>query len=278
MGPMALPPPLVDRPALLRLRARATFLGLREAVAAETQERILEVNRTFTAPALVSPFPEVWRDRLPGATVAADEPVLALAPGAHDLVVHDLCLHWAEDPLGQLVQAARALRPDGLLLATLFGGRTLEALRGALAEAEAAETGGLSPRVLPMGEIRDLGGLLGRAGLALPVADATPFTLSYPDPLALMRDLRAMGEGNALAGRLRRPSRRGVLLGAAARLPREADGRVLARFEVVTLTGWARSADQPRPLRPGSATRSLAEALEAARREGPDDGPTGRAG
>lgn len=267
MGRMALPPRLVDRPALLRLRARATFTGLREAVAAETEERVLEVNRTFTAPALVSPFPEVWRDRLPGAAAVADEPVLGLAEGAHDLVVHDLCLHWAEDPLGQIVQCARALRPDGLFLATLFGGRTLAELRGALAEAEAAEAGGLSPRVLPMGEIRDLGGLLGRAGLALPVADATPYRLSYPDPWSLMRDLRAMGEGNALAGRLRRPTRRGVILGAAARHPVEPDGRVLARFEVVTLTGWAPSARQPRPLRPGSATRSLAEALEEARRE-----------
>lgn len=259
--------PLTDRAALQRNRiraARAPALFLREAVAAEVGERLAEVNRRFDAPALVSPFPDVWAAVLPGAAVVPDDEVLDLREGAHDLVVHDLCLHWADDPVGQIAQARRALRPDGLLLATLFGGLTLAPLRGALAEAEAAVTGGLSPRVLPMGEIRDLGGLLGRAGLALPVADATTYPVSYPDAFALMRDLRAMGEGNALAGRLRTFSRRDVLGGAAARHPIE-DGRAVARFEVVTLTGWAPGPDQPQPLRPGSATRSLLDALEAAR-------------
>jgi SAM-dependent methyltransferase len=248
-------------------------------VADDTHDRILSVNRAFTAPALVSPFPEVWAALLPGAKAVPDDPVLALEPGAHDLVVHDLCLHWAEDPLGQLVQSARALRPDGLLLATLFAGTTLADLRAALAEAEVEATGGLSPRILPFGEIRDLGGLLGRAGLALPVADATPFTLSYPDAWALMRDLRAMGEGNALAGRLRRPTRRDVLLAAAARYPLT-DGRALARFEVVTLTAFAPAPSQPKALRPGSATRSLAEALEEAKKDpgerAPPDPPARR--
>ena len=267
-GPV--PPPLVDRPALQRLRARATILGLREAVAAETHERILEVNRSFTAPALVSPFPGVWTPLMRFVRTVPDDPVLDLEPGAHDLVVHDLCLHWADDPLGQIVQAARALRPDGLLLLTLFGGRTLADLRAALAAAESDAAGGLSPRVLPMGEIRDLGGLLGRAGLALPVADATPYDLTYADPLALMRDLPAMGEGNALAGRLRHLTRRDVLLGAAALYPLS-DSRAVARFEVVTLTGWAPGPGQPQPKRPGSATRTLAEALEAAKKEEPGE-------
>lgn len=256
---------LTDPPALRRLRARADALFLREAVAAEVEDRLREVNRRFTAPAVVTPFPAPWRTILPGACTVPDEAVLALEPGAHDLVVHDLCLHWAEDPVGQIVQCASALRPDSLFLGTAFGGRTLAELRGALAEAEAEATGGLSPRVLPMADLRDWGDLLGRAGLALPVADAQTLSVSYPDALALMRDLRRMGEGNALAGRLRRFTRRAVIAGAAARYPVEPDGRVLARFEVVTLTAWAPAPGQPRPLRPGSAAKRLAEALENAR-------------
>ncbi|TNC74384.1 methyltransferase domain-containing protein [Rubellimicrobium roseum] len=263
MGAM---PQLTDRSALSRHRARATAPFLREAVAAEVEDRLLEVNRRFTAPAVVTPFPQVWAGRLPGAKTVPDTEVLDLEPGAHDLVIHDLCLHWADDPVGQLAQAARALQPDGFLLATLFGGTTLAELRGALAEAEVEATGGLSPRVAPMGEIRDLGNLLGRVGLALPVADSAPFDVSYADALALMRDLRAMGESNALEGRLRRFSRRDVILGAMARYPLT-DGRAVAHFEVVTLTAWAPAPSQPKALRPGSAARSLAEALEAARRE-----------
>ncbi len=137
----------------------------------------------------------------------ADADVLPLAAETHDLVVHALALHWANDPVGQLVQARRALRPDGLFLAALFGGETLDELRAALAEAEVEALGGLSPRVAPMGEIRDLGGLLQRAGFALPVADSRSFDVSYPTPVHLMRDLRAMGETNVMRDRLRRPMR-----------------------------------------------------------------------
>ncbi|MCB1400476.1 MAG: methyltransferase domain-containing protein, partial [Rhodobacteraceae bacterium] len=118
---MTSPPILTDRPALLRHRARALRAGpelfLHEDAALELEERLNEVNRTFTAPAIVAAFPEPWRRLLPGARVVADDEVLALEPGAHDLVVHALCLHWANDPVGQIVQAARALRPDGLFIA-----------------------------------------------------------------------------------------------------------------------------------------------------------------
>jgi SAM-dependent methyltransferase len=258
------PPRLVDPAALARNRARATALFLQALAADEVEERLAMVNRAFTAPAVVTPFPAVWAPRLPGARIVPDAPVLDLAPGAHDLVIHALALHWADDPVGQVVQAARALRPDGLFLATLFGGQTLAPLRAALAEAEAAATGGLSPRVLPMAEIREAGALLQRAGLALPVADMVPFDVDYPDPIALMRDLRAMGEGNALAGRLRRPTRRAVIADAAARYAAAcgtAGGRVTARFEVIVLTGWAPHESQQKPLRPGSAVARLADAL-----------------
>lgn len=268
MGRMKAPPLLTDRVALGRNRARAArspALFLQETVADEVQERLNEVNRSFTSPAIVSPWPALWAQRMPGARIVADDDFLDLEPEAHDLVIHALSLHWASDPVGQLVQCRRALGPDGLLLATLFAGQTLHQLRAALASAEAQIIGGLSPRVAPMGEIRDLGGLLQRAGFALPVADTMPLTVTYATAFDLMRDLRAMGEGNALNGRLRRPTPRAILRRAAelyAETYATPDGRIPATFEIVTLTGWAPAPDQPKPLRPGSATHRLAEALQ----------------
>ncbi|MDF2140355.1 methyltransferase domain-containing protein [Paenirhodobacter sp. CAU 1674] len=265
---MTTPPPLTDRAALMRNRHRAAAAGpalfLHEDAAAELEERLNEVNRRFTNPALVTNFPGPWREVLPDAKVVADDEVLDLVPGAHDLVVHAMCLHWSNDPVGQLVQCARALRPDGLFLAVMFGGQTLAELRAALAEAEAAVTGGLSPRVLPMGEIRDLGGLLQRAGLALPVADSVLRKVSYADPLRLLADLRAMGEANALTQRPRHFMRRAVLAEALNRYVQafsDPDGRVRASFDMVWLTGWKPHESQQKPLRPGSAIQRLADAL-----------------
>ena len=268
-------PGLTDRRALDRNRARALRLGpvdfLHRIVADEIEDRLAEVNRRFSAVAVVTGRPQLWRDAMPGATVVADTPALALEPGAHDLVIHAMALHWAEDPVGQIAQAVRALRPDGLFIAACPGGRTLHELRDALTRAEAEVTGGLSPRVLPMGEIRDLGGLLPRAGLALPVADQITQIASYRSLFHLGRDLRAMGEGNALAQRLRRPTRRDVLLRAAALYaenhPDPQDGtRIRATFDLVFLTGWAPDASQQKPLRPGSARMPLAEALASTRK------------
>ncbi|WP_377509934.1 methyltransferase domain-containing protein [Octadecabacter sp. R77987] len=260
-------PLLFDRPALRLRRARAArdpALFIQEAVADEVQEELIEVNRTFTAPAVVTGWPTVWANRLPDATVVADDETLALEVGAHDLVIHHFALHWANDPVGQLVQARRALRPDGLLIATLFGGQTLQELRSALAEAESRIQGGLSPRVAPMGEIRDLGGLLQRAGFAMPVADGGAFNVSYTSALHLMRDLRGMGETNVMTARQRRATRADVLRLAAQIYHdsfADSDGRIPATFEVVTLTGWAPDDSQPKPLRPGSATHRLADVL-----------------
>ncbi len=258
---MTTPPILTDRTALQRNRTRATALFLQAAVADEVQERLNEVNRTFKSPAVVTGFPAFWAERMPAARIVRDDDTLDLMAGAHDLVIHALSLHWANDPVGQLVQARLALQPDGLLIATLFGGDTLSGLRHALAQAESRISGGLSPRVAPMGEVRDLGALLQRAGLALPVADSTDYPVSYTDPLALMRDLRAMGEGNALNDRLRRPTRAAIIAAAAQSCPRTPDGRTPATFQVITLTGWAPASSQPKPLRPGSAQQRLADAL-----------------
>ncbi|MFW2588371.1 SAM-dependent methyltransferase [Sagittula sp. SSi028] len=263
---METPPRLTDPRALTRNRnrARPDALFLHEIAVGEAEDRLSMVNKTFTDVAVVTPFPRIWQSAFADATVVADTPVLQLTPGAHDLVIHALALHWADDPVGQLIQLRHALKPDGMALVLTLGGQTLHELRASLAQAETEITGGLSPRVLPMADIRDLGGLMQRAGLALPVADSAPLNTTYATPLHLMRELRAMGEGNALAARLRRPTRRAVMMRAAqiyAETFGTDDRRVAATFEMITLAGWAPDASQPQPLRPGSATHRLAQAL-----------------
>lgn len=278
-------PRLTDQEALARHRARARLdrAGfLHDEARFELQERLLDVNRSFTDPAIVTPFPAEWSDVLPGTKVVPDDEILALEPGAHDLVCHVMGLHWAEDPVGQLVQCRRALKPDGLLMVAMLGGETLHELRAVLAQAESEVMGGISPRVAPMGEIRDLGGLLSRAGLSLPVADRLPRRVTYQTLFHLMRDLRDMGETNALAARHRAAPPR-AFFARAAQLYAESfpaeDGRIAATFELVFLTGWSPHESQQKPLRPGSAAARLAEALdttefdEAAR---PVPGPTKR--
>lgn len=236
----------------------------------EVQDRLAEVNRSFSDIAIVTGHADFWRAAFPGAKIVADTAALDLQSQSHDLVIHALALHWADDPVGQLIQSARALRPDGLFIAVLPGGQTLHELRQSLTQAEVEIVSGLSPRVLPMGEIRDFGGLIARAGLALPVADQMTQQISYRDLFHLARDLRAMGETNALADRLRRPTRRDVFLRAAdiyqSRHPDpEHPGRILATLDLIFLTGWAPADNQQKPLRPGSAMTSLAEALASKR-------------
>ncbi|GAA5076579.1 methyltransferase domain-containing protein [Roseibacterium beibuensis] len=285
MTPTAPQPRLVDAAALARHRARARLdrAGfLHDEARFELQERLIDVNRRFTSPAIVTPFPQIWADLLPNARVVADTETLDLVAGAHDLVVHAMGLHWADDPVGQIVQCRRALRPDGLFLATCFGGETLAELRQTLAEAEIATMGGLSPRVAPMAEIRDMGSLLQRAGLALPVADRVKKTVTYPDAFALMRDLRDMGETNALADRHRRTMPKGLFAHMAALYVERfatPDGRITATFDLAFLTGWAPHDSQQKPLRPGAAQSRLADALNTAEfdeaaipaLDGPDD-------
>ncbi len=237
---------------------------LHEVAAAELKDRLNIVNKCFTKTLVVSRFPEFWHSFREDAQVIPPTQTLPLEEAQLDLAIHAMSLHWADDPVGQLIQIRRALRPDGLFLGIFFGGRTLHELRSAFAQAESDLTGGLAPRVVPMGDIRDLGALLQRAGFALPVADIVPLTVTYADLLLLMRDLRAMGETNAMEARLRRFSRRDVFL-KAAEIYSEAnpsdDKRISATFELAVLTGWSPGPDQPQPLRPGSATSSLAEAL-----------------
>jgi SAM-dependent methyltransferase len=266
MGWMETLPQITDRTALTRNRARHQpgALFLHDTVAAELQERLTEVNKTFTSIAIVTGFPDFWQSQFPDAHVVEDAESLDLDAAAYDLVIHAMALHWANDPVGQLVQSRHALKPDGLFLGACFGGQTLHELRAALGQAEIHVTGGLSPRIAPMGEIRDLGALLQRAGFALPVADGTALTASYENAFHLMHDLRAMGETNALKMRLRKPTKRNVLTEAAGIYATEfADetGRIPATFEIITLTGWAPDESQQKPLRPGSAKTRLADAL-----------------
>ena len=193
-----------------------------------------------------------------------DEEYLPFAEGSFDLVFAPLSLHWVNDLPGALIQLNRLLRPGGLLLAALFGGSALAELREALGEAELAGEGGVSPRVSPFADVRDGGDLLQRAGFALPVVDRERIGATYEHAFSLMIDLRNMGETNAVAERRRRFTRRQTLVDAAeVYLRRFADksGRLHATFDTIFLTGWAPAEGQPRPLRPGSATARLADAL-----------------
>ena len=211
-----------------------------------------------------------------GLALAADEEAQPFAAGAFDLVLSALSLHWANDLPGALVQARRALKPDGLFLAALFGGETLGELRQAWLDAEADAEGGAGPHVAPFADLADGAALLQRAGFALPVADLDTITVSYASPLALMAELRAMGEASVLALRRRRPTRRATLAAAVARYAAahgDVAGRIPATFQVIYLTGWAPHPDQQQALRPGSAAARLADALDAV--EQPTGEPTG---
>jgi SAM-dependent methyltransferase len=272
------PPRLFDR-ALRRGRAArmaAAFAAhdvLHAYAAGLVAEKLLDVARSF-------PRALVWGDRgrhleaaLPAGKIAAvvhagadeDAEVSAYTDANFDLVVSLLDLHAANDPVGALVQARAALKPDGLFLGVMFGAETLKELREVLAEAE-IERGGLSPRIFPFADVRDAGGLLQRAGFALPVADADRLTIDYADPLRLLADLRGAGESNVLTARRRHFLARGTLLRALA-LYREryeaAERRVPATFVFLTLTGWRPHESQPQPLKPGSATMRLEDALKA---------------
>jgi SAM-dependent methyltransferase len=268
------PPELTDRAALGRNRARAQGPNFLHSLAREELElRLAEVNRMFMQPAIVTGHPQLWAELVPGAHLVADTSVLALEAGAHDLVIHAMALHWAADPVGQLVQARRALRPDGLFLGVLPGGQTLAELRACLAQAEADICGGLSPRVLPMAEIRELGALLQRAGFAMPVADVFSQQVAYRRLDTLFADLRAMGERNALAARRRSFTPRALFDRATtlyAAHHSDETGKLRASFDLMFLTGWAPDASQPQPLRPGSATARLADALRTQENHLPD--------
>ena len=202
---MKLPRILFDKQSLEKKRARAgkktseSFLF--KEVVSELRERIVDSNRQYHRVAVVTGCPEFWLHHMPEAEVVNDEDTLRLKPVEYDLVMHTLCLHWANDPIGQLIQCRRALRPDGLFLCALLGGRTLNQLRSSLSIAESRISGGLSNRFSPMLEISEAGHILQRAGFSLPVADNITLKVSYKSIYHLIHDIRYMGETNCLLER-----------------------------------------------------------------------------
>ncbi len=263
------PPLLFDRQAVLRHRSRAPGIPgdafLLEEAAGGLAERLAAVNRHFESGldlegrARLGTAARSWLD-----VSFAENEALPVEPGSFDLAVSALTLHTVNDLPGLLAQIRWALRPDGLFLAALFGGETLFELRDSFASAEIETTGGVSPRIAPFADVRDLGGLLQRAGFALPVADVERTTVRYRNFADLVRDLRLHGETNALTQRSSKPLRRETLAALLEHYQShhaEPDGRLRATFDIVYLTGWAPHASQPKPLRRGSATARLADAL-----------------
>ena len=275
-------PKIFDRALYARRRARAARMAADRFLLTEAAEHLAErlsaVRRHFGhglelssrpgGAAALAPFAESWTRTVlssdEGDGPIADEEALPFTPESFDLVVSTLSLHAVNDLPGALVQIRRVLKPDGLFLAALFGGETLRELRAAFAAGETQMRGGLSPRVAPFAEVRALGGLLQRAGFALPVTDSERTTVHYREFKTLADDLRALGETNALAERDKSPLRRDVLGGALAHYASENSdeaGKLIATFDIVYLTGWAPHESQPKPLRPGSAAARLADAL-----------------
>ena len=275
-------------PRLVRARKRRAAAGFRGAaflhqrVAADLADRLEAIPRPFPRalalgggglfteelrqrPALAERLGEIIETDVAGGTVVLDPEASPFADASFDLIVSPLVLHTVNDVPGALIQLRRALKPDGLLLASLFGGDTLTELRTSLLAAESEITGGAGARVAPFADLQDLAALLQRAGFALPAADRDVVTVRYAEPMRLLADLRAMGETAALAERHPRALSRRVLA-RAFEIYRErfsdADGRIRATFEILTATGWAPHESQQKPLKPGSANARLADALK----------------
>jgi SAM-dependent methyltransferase len=275
-------PILFDRP-LLRVRqdrarrgGAATFLL--DRVAEDLAERLQAVLREFNCAADIGTPGDQLRNALAGRLrqlARIDLPdietePLALRPEQLDLAVSALAFQFVNDLPGVLAQIRRALKPDGFLLAAMIGGDTLTELRQSFAAAEAELEGGVSPRIAPFVDLRDVGSLLQRAKFALPVTDVDRIVVRYASAFALMADLRRMGATNVLVERRRNPTRRSTLVRMAQIYGErfaDSDGRIRATFDVIWLSGWAPHESQQKPLKPGSAKASLAEAVKNVKRE-----------
>jgi SAM-dependent methyltransferase len=270
-------PILFDRALLLARQRRARRLGaaefLLDRVAEDIEERLHAVLRNFSDAAdiwtpgdlLRGPACERFKNIVRIGLEDSSQELLPLQPSSLDLVISGLALQFVNDLPGVLAQISRALKPDGLLLAAMIGGDTLTELRQSFAAAEAECEGGVSPRVAPFADLRDVGGLLQRAGFALPVTDLDHIVVRYDNAFALMQDLRRMGATNILLERRRTPTRRATLLRMAqiyAERFADPDGRIRASYDVIWLSGWAPHHSQPKPLKPGSAKASLEEAVK----------------
>ena len=246
---------------------------LSRGIAAELTERLDLITRSFARACVIAPDPRPITAALTASGKLAEvvslelsgSDDLGLAPQSYDAIFNILDLHAANDVPGQLSQIARALRPDGLFLACLFAGETLSELRQSWLAAEDEVLGGASPRVAPMIGVRELGGLLQRAGLALPVADLDRTIVRYSDAVSLIHEIASLGMSNNLMGRSRRPVSRRLLGAAVAHYHQhfaDSDTRIRATLEIAWLTAWAPHQSQPQPLKPGSAKHRLADALK----------------
>ncbi len=274
--------------------AAADFLKARAA--SDLVERLAAINRTFPVAidlgARHGAFARALADGAPGKVgmlvetdlsaamlgdrsgrrLVVDEERLPLAPESLDLVTSSLALHWVNDLIGTLIQIRRALKPDGLFAGALFGGGTLTELRQSLTEAETRARGGAGPRVSPFVDAHDGAALLQRAGFALPVVDTDKVTVRYANPLKLLADVRAMGESAALIDRPAAPLTKRIVADMSAIYTErfsDPDGRIVATFEIITLTGWSPHPDQQKPLARGSAKMRLGDALTTQREKKP---------
>lgn len=281
---MSTPPRVFDRPLIARRQARRdnTADFVTTLVIDDLGHRLAPITRHFDKALIMGPDPE-WLPRAGRAGddffvfervstlisregfASVDPEALALPGTGYTLIVSLLDLQTVNDVPGFLDAVRRHLAPDGLFMAAAIGGRTLTELRDAWLAADVEQSGGVSPRVAPMIDVRDAGGLLQRAGFALPVADLETHTVRYPDPLALFAELHDLGAANPLADRSKGLTTPRRLMRAAeiyAERFSDPDGRVRATLEILWLLGWAPHESQQKPLKPGSATVSLKDVLE----------------
>jgi SAM-dependent methyltransferase len=265
-----------DPKAAFLLDIVAEELGERLVVVERTFESVVELHgatgaaaRAAVATGKIARLTRVESERAYAGTEDAfiEAPIedVPLEPQSANLVLAPLSLHLTNDTPGMFIRIRRALKPDGLFLAAIPGSGTLQELREVLLATEIEMTGGASPRVIPFADVRDVGGLMQRAGFALPVIDAETYTVRYDSIFPLMRDLRAMGMTNPLAARSRKPLTRTFFLRAAeiyAERYSDPDGRIRATFSIIYVSGWAPHESQQKPLRPGSAKVRLADALK----------------
>ncbi len=273
-----------DRPLIRKNRRRASpkfsnHSFLHDWAAREMKGRLYDINRAFPLAleiGIKSFFDDTPADKIEKLIsmniggdntknlCTADEEFLPFANESFDLALGTLNLHTVNDLPGALLQIRKSLKPDGLFLAAMLGGETLHELRQVMTQAEMNIRGGISPRVFPFADKQQMGALLQRAGFNLPVVDSDILSVTYDNVFKLFHDLRHMGEGNAIAARDKTPPGKKFFL-EAARLYQEQfagpDNRITASFEIIFLTGWAPHSSQQKPLRPGSAETSLADAL-----------------
>jgi SAM-dependent methyltransferase len=266
-------PQVFNRALYIDRQTRASGDGLNlldTRIAEELQDRLSLINRNFVSATLIAPRAKNFLPALQitgkFGQVAIQVPTcndnLKLSPESQNAVISVLDLHAVNDVPGYMAQVARALQPDGLAVFAFFAGETLRELREAWLEAEQQVTGGVSPRVAPMIDLKASGGLLQRAGLALPVADVDRATLRYPDAMSLMREIKQLGFANCLQGRSRHFITPGMLFQAATHYPSDNDGRISATVEIAWAMAWKPHASQQQPLKPGSAKFRLADALK----------------